>query len=330
MSSDVFVSYARTDREFATYIANALEAAGLRFWWDAELLPGQAFDQQIRSVLQDVKVVLGLLSPQSLHSRWVMAELTYAHQNGVTIVPVLVAGAQPEDLPLPFNEIHALVLDPSRPESSAQEIARQIGALLQRSAGSTTQPSEEARRRLALAAAETARQVSGSPPTEKSAEPPSAIFVVHGRDHAMLHEVTSELAKLCIKPIVLKQERTSHDHLFAKFMAVAGQAQHAIVLISGDDVGALFEDYVHPVGGAARLEFRARQNVILELGYFYGRLGDERVFVFSKPPRDSDRIVRRFEIPSDLAGRDAMFDDFVGDWQGVLLERLRGAGFKVS
>jgi predicted nucleotide-binding protein len=329
MGADVFISYARTDRSFAATIAEALRASGIEFWWDAELLPGQAFDRQIRSVLQDVRVVLGLLSPQALQSKWVMHELTYAQQNGVVIVPVLVGGAQPQDLPPPLNQIQALVLDSTRPETSAQDIARQIDTLLQRLTTSSAPPSEEARRRLALAAAETARQVSGSPPAEKSIEPPSAIFVVHGRDHEMLGVMTDELTKLGIKPIVLKQERTSHDHLFAKFMAVAGQAQHAIVLISGDDVGALFEDYVHPAGGAARLEFRARQNVILELGYFYGKLGDERVFVFSKPPRDSDRIVKRFEIPSDLAGRDAMFDDFVGDWQGTLRERLRGAGFAV-
>ena len=69
-------------------------------------------------------------------------------------------------------------------------------------------------------------------------------------------------------------------HLFAKFKAIAGQANHAIVLISGDDVGAAFRDFGHPAGEAARLEFRARQNVILELGFFYGKLSEEHVFEY--------------------------------------------------
>lgn len=59
MGADVFISYARTDRSFAATIAEALRASGIEFWWDAELLPGQAFDQQILSVLQDVKVAIG-------------------------------------------------------------------------------------------------------------------------------------------------------------------------------------------------------------------------------------------------------------------------------
>jgi predicted nucleotide-binding protein len=324
MAVDIFVSYARADRKSAESIVEALEAVGLRIWWDAALLPGQAFDAQIRNVLQEVRVVLGVLSPTSLRSQWVISELTFAHKNGITIVPVLVGGARPEDLPVPLNEIHSLVFDDANSEASAREIALQLTRTIaiQPARGST-----EARRRLASAAAETARQASSTPPKTATLEPPRSIFVVHGHDEDMLDAVTTELELLGITPVVLQRVRTSDDHLFAKFMAIAGDAKHAIVLVSGDDVGASFRDYAHPAGGVARLEFRARQNVILELGYFYGKLGEEHVFVFRKPPPLSERVVNRLEEPSDLAGK--IFEDFSGDWKAVLRQRLRQARFRI-
>jgi predicted nucleotide-binding protein len=169
-------------------------------------------------------------------------------------------------------------------KASAGEIAVKLASLL-RTIGKEPAPgTSEARRRLASAAAETARQASTTPSETKKTEAPHSIFVVHGHDEGMLDAVTTELERLGIVPVVLKRVRTSDDHLFAKFKAIAGDAKHAIVLISGDDVGASFRDFAHPAGGVARLEFRARQNVILELGYFYGKLGEECVFVFRKTP----------------------------------------------
>ena len=76
MSADIFISYAATDRRFAETIVLALKANGLRIWWDADLLPGQAWDAQIQKALQSAKVVLGVLSPAALRSNWVMLELT--------------------------------------------------------------------------------------------------------------------------------------------------------------------------------------------------------------------------------------------------------------
>ena len=328
MSADIFISYARTDRKYADAIAMALEAAGLRIWWDAALLPGQAYDNQIRSVLQDVKVVLGVLSPTSLQSKWVMHELTYAHSNGVTIVPVLVGGAQFPDLPAPLSMLHGLVLDEANLQQSVARIAEQLSALLRTTRGERTASTVEAHRRLASAAAETARQVSSPPVETRPSGSPRSIFVVHGHDEEMLNAVIFELEHLGIEPVVLKRVRTSDDHLFAKFKAIAGQAEHAVVLISGDDVGAAFRDFGHPAGGVARLEFRARQNVILELGFFYGKLTEERVFVFRKAPPISDKVVGRFEDPSDLAVK--IFEGFSGDWKAILRDRLKEAGFQLE
>ena len=106
-------------------------------------------------------------------------------------------------------------------------------------------------------------------------------------------------------------------------MTVAGKARFAIVLLSADDYGASRRQYDQPGVGDRSLQFRARQNVILELGFFYGKLGMEQVFVVAKGP---DFVFPNFERPSDLDG--VVFDSLEDDaWQTTLKGRLRDAGF---
>lgn len=62
--------------------------------------------------------------------------------------------------------------------------------------------------------------------------------------------------------------------------------KYALVLLTPDDVGALNDSSV-------TLGPRARQNVIFELGYFYGKLGRENVCCTMKSTVD---------VPSDING----------------------------
>ena len=68
------------------------------------------------------------------------------------------------------------------------------------------------------------------------------------------------------------------------------------------------------------LQFRARQNIILELGFFYGYLGWENVFVVFCNPK---KVLPNLERPSDLDG--VVFDtiDATGQWRAVLQKRRR-------
>jgi predicted nucleotide-binding protein len=79
--------------------------------------------------------------------------------------------------------------------------------------------------------------------------------------------------------------------------------------------------------GDKALKFRARQNVILELGYFYGFLGWDKVFVLEKSP---PHVFPDYERPSDLHG--VLFDRFdaSGKWKNTISARMAEAGFKVS
>jgi predicted nucleotide-binding protein len=64
---------------------------------------------------------------------------------------------------------------------------------------------------------------------------------------------------------------------------------------------------------------RARQNVILELGYFMGKLGRERVVALLKGD---------LEHPSDYDGVNYVPID--GAWQLQLSQELHAAGLKVD
>lgn len=79
------------------------------------------------------------------------------------------------------------------------------------------------------------------------------------------------------------------------FEDLASQVSAAIVIVTADDIGGFArikgEDTVPAT--SLKLEVRARENVWVEVGWFWGRLGRERVFLWLK-----DTV----ELPSDLQG----------------------------
>ena len=78
--------------------------------------------------------------------------------------------------------------------------------------------------------------------------------------------------------MVLSRLDDSPQSLFQKFWFVATQARFAIVLLSPDDYGASRRQYEAVNVAEKALQFRARQNVILELGFLL------------RPPRLGERI----------------------------------------
>ena len=180
----------------------------------------------------------------------------------------------------------------------------------------------------ALAQANVAKVRGAETPPPETAAAPDSVFIVHGHDLALLGEVEGYISELGIKPIVLTQISNGQQSLLQKFLTWSREVRFAVVLISADDRAASRRQFDPPQGvGERALQFRARQNVILELGFFYGYLGWEHVFVLYKSP---DEIFPNFERPSDLDG--VVFDEVeaTGRWKSVLAERLRQAGFKVN
>jgi TIR domain-containing protein len=102
--SDVFISYAREDRQTASTLAALLSRAGYDIFWDRDLLSGSDFEQVIEVELAQAKAVVVLWSATSVRSGWVRDEAADAMARGV-LVPVAVAGVDP---PLGFRSLHVI------------------------------------------------------------------------------------------------------------------------------------------------------------------------------------------------------------------------------
>ncbi|MEM9752995.1 MAG: TIR domain-containing protein [Planctomycetota bacterium] len=88
---DVFISYSTAQVESATSLARQLNASGVRFWLAPEyILGGEDFTQRIPDAINQAKVVVFLLSPDSLNSPWVRREAVWAASSEKTLLSVLL------------------------------------------------------------------------------------------------------------------------------------------------------------------------------------------------------------------------------------------------
>ena len=122
---DVFISYAREDRESASRFAQWCTASGWTVWWDEAIAPGRKWDQAIERALADARCVLVLWSAHSVASDWVKTEAAEAARRGV-LVPVLIERVAP---PLEFRRLQTLDLADGWARSGAAALERLRSAL---------------------------------------------------------------------------------------------------------------------------------------------------------------------------------------------------------
>lgn len=90
---NVFISYARSDRDEAERLVRALRAGNIAGWMDkADIAAGNSVPSAVRNALKRASAVVVLLSPSALQSEWVQFEIGAAEALGKKIVPVLVSG----------------------------------------------------------------------------------------------------------------------------------------------------------------------------------------------------------------------------------------------
>lgn len=153
---------------------------------------------------------------------------------------------------------------------------------------------------------------------DRSSTPPDPhdsrrVFLVHGHDEEAKLSAARFLEQLKLEPIILSEQPSEGRTVIEKFEANA-DVDFAIVLLTPDDIG-----YSRDCADQKRP--RARQNVILELGYFIGRLSRSRVCALSKGS---------VEIPSDIHGVVYVSMDESGGWKLKLATELKQAGIDID
>lgn len=138
------------------------------------------------------------------------------------------------------------------------------------------------------------------------------VFLVHGHNEAVLNAVARFLEHLDLEVVILKDEPNRGQTVIEKFVEHS-DVGFAVVLLTGDDVGR--------AAGAAELKPRARQNVILELGYFLAKLGRAHVCALYQGG---------VEIPSDFSGVLFVPLDPGEAWRLLLAKEMKAAGLSID
>ena len=121
----VFLSYCRADGAAARRIVAALEARGVRVWWDRNLSSGAVFSHEIEKALRSSRKVLVLWSKDAVLSDWVRDEAALARDLGL-LSPVMLDDSKP---PLGFGQYHAVDLSRWSGQADAAEFDSLISAV---------------------------------------------------------------------------------------------------------------------------------------------------------------------------------------------------------
>ena len=175
----------------------------------------------------------------------------------------------------------------------------------------------------ALAAARSKHYEAAPAPTRNTDSGGSPkVFIVHGHEHGLKEAVARLVTKLGYQPVILHELPNKGRTIIEKIVEESRDAAFAIVLMTADDEGRAA---VTSSGGPGALRSRARQNVILELGYFVGVLGRGGVVALNAAP---DVL----ELPSDVSGVLDVQVKSVQDpaWRSEVAREMMAAGLEVN
>ena len=102
-----FLSYSRKDEAFALRLAKALRDQGIRVWVDQlDIRPSEHWDRAIERAVRESRGIIVLLSPRSVASDNVADEISFAIDNGKSVLPVMI-----EACSLPLRIARMQVID---------------------------------------------------------------------------------------------------------------------------------------------------------------------------------------------------------------------------
>jgi predicted nucleotide-binding protein len=152
--------------------------------------------------------------------------------------------------------------------------------------------------------------------TVPASKPVESIFIVYGHDTRTRDELELLLPRMGLHPIILANLPAEGDTIIEKlesFIGKSGKAVYAFVLVTPDDEG-------HKAGESGQKKYRARQNVVLELGMVLAKLGRKKVAILKK---------KTVEQPSDIDGLLYIpFDERIEEIKLRIVQELQAAGFE--
>jgi|SRR6185295_6819791 len=140
------------------------------------------------------------------------------------------------------------------------------------------------------------------------------VFVSHGQDDRATAEVVKFLEDGGAHAVVLREQAVASQTILEVFEKHA-HVQFAVILVTPDDEGARKGEKLQP---------RARQNVIFELGFFLAKLGRNRVVALCK--REGEPI----ELPSNYHGVLYREMDPGGGWCLKIARDMKEAGIELN
>ena len=134
------------------------------------------------------------------------------------------------------------------------------------------------------------------------------MFIVHGKDNVSKLELARMLEKMGFIAVILSEQPDKGRTIIEKLEQESMDLGYAFIILTPDDTTIEGKKY-------------ARQNVILELGYFVGKLGRKKVCCLYKGD---------LELPSDIHGVVyKRFQESIDECYRSIIEELRVAGYEI-
>ena len=157
-------------------------------------------------------------------------------------------------------------------------------------------------------------KASGTPPASLNHK----VFVVYGHDSDARNQLEATLRRWGLDPIILDQLPSEGATLIEKLENYYPNVGFGVVLATPDDEA-------HAKGKPDQKAYRARQNVVLELGMLLAHLGRSKVAILLKEQEVMER-------PSDIQGLIYIpFKDNLAKEAGLLLAKEMSAqGYSID
>lgn len=157
-------------------------------------------------------------------------------------------------------------------------------------------------------------------PFQSSPSKSKKVFVVHGHDDIAKTNLEVFLHEIGLEPVVLHRQADEGLTIIEKFEKHS-DVGYAFILLTPDEISYLKSEESKDEKDRS-IEFRARQNVIFEFGYFIGKLGRSRVCCL---------YTGDVSLPSDVNGM--IYKKFTNSIEEVaysVLKDLKASGYAIA